>query len=264
MLKFLAALLLLGLWSSQAFPQQGNPAGAAASYRKHAVESEPNGSNHAISSSEDATEAGPVESKECTRGAGWVGSLRCHACEAWAYASLTTERAIAVFAGLLTLSTLLLWVFTMRAANAAKGAAKHIPAVERAYIFIQPSDKGGFVGPDEKTVAFVEVQNFGPTPGFLETLYGEFSPTQPKGTKPRYNPSKGTKFAVDDVIGKFDVPTPLDQRFEVPGVDPIYFFGYVEYRDIFKQRHTSRFCALLKPMKGTSALAGERAWSSWD
>ena len=263
MWKFLAVLLLLGLWSSEAFPQQGN-AGAAASYRKHAVESEPSGSNHAISSSEDATEDSAVESKGCTRGAGWGGNLRYHACEAWAYAFSTTERAIAIFAGVLTLSTLLLWVFTMRAANAARGAAKHIPAVERAYIFIQPSEKGGFFGPDEKTVAFVEVQNFGPTPGFLETLYGEFSPTKPNGRKPRYDPSKGTKFAVDDIIGKFDVPTPLDQRFETSGVEPVYFFGYVEYRDIFKRRHTSRFCALLKPVEGTSALAGERAWSSWD
>jgi hypothetical protein len=108
------------------------------------------------------------------------------------------------------------------------------------------------------------VQNFGPTPGFLETLYGEFSRTKPPGKKPRYDPSKGTTFAVDDIIGKFDVPTPLDQRFETPGVEPVYFFGYVEYRDIFKRRHTSRFCALLKPVEGTSALAGERAWSSWD
>ena len=73
-----------------------------------------------------------------------------------------------------------------------------------------------------------------------------------------------TRFLVDDIIGKFDVPTPLDQRFETSGVEPVYFFGYVEYRDIFKRRHTSRFCALLKPMEGTSALAGERAWSSWD
>jgi hypothetical protein len=263
MWKFLAVLLLLGLWSSEAFPQQGN-AGAAASYRKHAVESEPYSSNHAISSTEDAAEDDTVESKPCAKGSGLGGGLRYYPCKAWTYVTSTTERAIAIFAGVLTLSTLLLWFFTMRAANAARGAAKHIPAVERAYIFIQPSEKAGFIGPGERTVALVEVQNFGPTPGFLETLYGEFSPTKPKGRKPRYDPTKGTKFAVDEVIGKFDVPTPLDQRFEAPGVEPIYFFGYVEYRDIFKRRHTSRFCALLKPIDGTSALAGERAWSNWD
>ena len=260
MWRFLTALLLLGLWSSPVLPQQGSH-GQPGQYRKHAVDVALDGhqSVHAISSGEEATEENADESQECAK-----GGLRYYACEAWAFGFSTAERAIATFAGILALSTLLLWVFTMRAANAARGAAKHIPAVERAYIFIQPSERGGFIGPGDTTVAFVEVQNFGPTPGFLETLYGEFSHSKPTGKAPRYDAAKGTKFAIDTVIGKSEIPTPLHQRFETPGLGPTYFFGYVEYRDIFKRPHTSRFCALLTPMDGTTALAGDRAWNSWN
>jgi hypothetical protein len=256
MVRLLAALLLLGLWSSPVLPQQG----------KHAVgvASDGSGSPHAISETEGATEENAAESEPCVKGERWQDVLRYYGCRARTYAFSTTERAIATFAGVLTLSTLLLWLFTMRAANAARAAARHIPAVDRAYIFIQPSEKAGFIGPGSQTVAFVEVQNFGPTPGFLETLYGEFSRTEPKGKKPRYDSSRGRKFAVDTAIGKFETPTPLHQRFEAPGVDPIYFFGYVEYRDIFKRQHTSRFCALLDPITGSSNLAGDRGWNGWD
>jgi hypothetical protein len=258
MVRLLAALLLLGLSSSPVLPQQG----------KHAVSVAPDGtvSGHAVSDTEETIgeDAATATDEACVEGAGWENALRYYGCVARNYTFSTTERAIATFAGILTLSTLLLWLFTMRAANAARAAARHIPAVDRAYIFIQPNEKGGFIGPGSQTVAFVEVQNFGPTPGFLETLYGEFSRTEPKGRKPRYDPSRGVTFTVDTAIGNFESPTPLHQRFEAPGIDPIYFFGYVEYRDIFKRRHTSRFCALLDPITGSSNLAGDRAWNGWD
>src|SRR3954453_9014624 len=49
---------------------------------------------------------------------------------------------LALFTGILGLSTVGLWIQTRKAADAPKTAAEHIPRVERAYMFGGPAENG--------------------------------------------------------------------------------------------------------------------------
>ncbi|MDE2232527.1 MAG: hypothetical protein KGJ90_00145 [Patescibacteria group bacterium] len=157
---------------------------------------------------------------------------------AWANARHDAIEAIsaivsAFFAFVLTGSTIGLWIVTGRAANAAKAAADDLPRVERAYLFTGVMIR---VGPGRTGDVNLLVLNVGKTPGFLESMYGEFSeiePTKETGT--------GALYSTDVVLSS-------GERLENPPIfqaaDAIakYFYGHISYRDIFKKSHTSRFC----------------------
>jgi hypothetical protein len=55
----------------------------------------------------------------------------------------------------------------------------------------------------------------------------------------------------------------LPVTFKIDFAEPIHFWGYVEYLDILKKAHTSRFCTLIYPAQGKWEIAGSRAWNNW-
>jgi hypothetical protein len=260
MLRLFAALLLL-VWSSAAFPaKHGNFDQPDQPDASHAVDSAPMAVG---SGGESATDVG-----SCAEGRKGIDAVLSCAHAAWSFAFGSAERAIATFAGILALSTVLLWINTRRTAKAARVAAEQIPAVERAYLFIAPTN----ISLDEtrtETTVHLRVDNPGRTPGILTMVYGQFSKKPPTGDTPVYEGGGSKEFEL--VINSSNGMSPHDPAsniilpvtFKIDFAEPIHFWGYVEYLDILKKPHTSRFCTLIYPAQGKWEIAGTRAWNDW-
>jgi hypothetical protein len=260
MLRLVAALLLL-VWSSTAFPaSHGNSDQADQGGGGHALDAPPIESN---SGDEPAADIG-----SCAEGKQGLDLVLSCAGATWNFAFGSAERAIATFAGILALSTLLLWINTRRTAAAAQVAAEQIPAVERAYFFVTPTN----ITLDEtrtETTVHLRVDNPGRTPGILTMVYGQFSKKAPAGDTPVYEGGGSKEFEL--VVNSSNGMSPHDPAasvilpvtFKIDFTDPIHFWGYVEYLDILKKPHTSRFCTLIYPTQGKWEVAGGRSWNDW-
>jgi hypothetical protein len=51
--------------------------------------------------------------------------------------------------------------------------------------------------------------------------------------------------------------------FECPVTADFFFFGYVDYEDLFGRKHTSRFCAKMF-LNGGIEAAGSEAFHDWN
>jgi hypothetical protein len=84
----------------------------------------------------------------------------------------------AIFTIVLSASTILLWIVTNKAAEAAKAAAEHIPVVEGAFVYVLKveedlfGDRLNWIEKDQFEGGMPRVQirlkNFGKTPAFIE------------------------------------------------------------------------------------------------
>ena len=194
---------------------------------------------------------------QCVEGDGPVETLSFYACRARAMAFGSVERAIVTFTALLALSTLLLWVYTRRVANAAKIAAEHLPAVERAYVFGGPTDL--FLLHDQASVRLA-MQNYGKTPAVIREWSVEFVAQEPRGGKPAYDKSKRTP--TNEILEPFKLFSPPTVfRSEIAA--PFFIVGYIGYEDVFRQSHTTRFCVGVA-RDGKAAYAGHAEWNVFD
>jgi hypothetical protein len=134
---------------------------------------------------------------------------------------------------------------------------------ERAYIFGTPQI-------DTKQTQnigniFIEVmlQNYGRTVGTIKIIYGEVSlNVQPFG-KPVYK--NGSARTANGALGPTaGIPVRAPVTFECPVTSDFYFFGYIDYDDIFRRPHTSRFCArIFLDGRGIEAV-GSHAFHDWN
>jgi hypothetical protein len=100
-------------------------------------------------------------------------------------------------------------------------------------------------------------------------VYGQFSKKPPKGETPDYEGGGSKEFEL--IVNSSNGLSPHDPAsnvilpvtFKIDFTDPIHFWGYVEYLDILKKPHTSRFCTLIYPAQGKWEIAGGRAWNDW-
>jgi hypothetical protein len=159
--------------------------------------------------------------------------------------------------GFLTFATL---KTTQIAAEAAKRAAELAEKHERAYLV--PGVSSLSWNDELKVAVFsMSVSNDGRTMGLLKKLYWQFSEIEPTGT-PSYDEGDSRSFDVS-----FPGNTPaktLPLVFNTITDRPQYFFGYVEYVDIFKRPHKTRFCLYIVPRMPKYDIAGPPAWSDWD
>ena len=250
----LVAFFVLLVWSSPVLPQvtagagHGNYVAAGGDSGGHALDSD----NPAPDTAEQASEGGP-----CVEGDGPGGALGFYACQARAMAFGSVERALLTFTALLALSTLLLWVYTRRVANAAKIAAEHLPAVERAYVFGGPTDL--FLLHDQASVRLA-MQNYGKTPAVIREWSVEFVAQEPRGGKPAYDKSKRTP--TNEILEPFKLFSPPTVfRSEIAA--PFFIVGYIGYEDVFRQSHTTRFCVGVT-RDGKAAYAGHAEWNVFD
>jgi hypothetical protein len=248
-MRGLAVALLLLFWSPPALPQAGPEHGNYPSDQSdtggHAIDSEATAPEHEAGAGGQCTPTGP---------AGMVGF---YACRARAVAFGSVERAIVTFIALLGLSTLLLWIYTRRVANAARLAAEHLPAVERAYVFGGPTDL--FLLHDQASVRLA-MQNYGKTPAVIREWLVEFLAQEPRGAKPGYDKTRRT--VINEILEPFKLFSP-PTVFRSEMAAPFYIVGYIAYEDVFRRSHTTRFCVGVG-RDGKAAYAGHRAWNAFD
>jgi len=158
---------------------------------------------------------------------------------------------------LLTLSMVLLWFYTRRAANAARLAAEYVPAVERAYVFGGPTDL--FLLHDQASVRLA-MQNFGKTPAVIRGWLVEFVAQEPRGKKPAYDEAKRTD--ANEILEPEKLYSPaVTFRSEIAA--PFFIVGYIAYDDVFRKSHTTRFCVSVT-RDSKASYAGHAAWNAYD
>lgn len=185
------------------------------------------------------------------------GGLTGAACRTKAFFFGSVERGLVTFTSLLALSTLLLWFYTGRVALAARAAAEHLPAVERAYVFGGPTDL--FLLHHQATVRLA-MQNYGKTPAVIREWLVEFLAEEPSGREPVYDGSDRT--VTNEILEPFKLFSPATvYRSEIPA--PFYIVGYIVYDDMFRRSHTTRFCVGIAP-DGKAAFAGHPEWNAYD
>jgi hypothetical protein len=123
--------------------------------------------------------------------------------------------------------------------------------------FYMPSD------PQELRLKLL-IHNTGHTGGTIKKIYGEFSDILPDS--PTYESvapiitDLGIAASVESVLHPFE--------FQSDFIGQQFFWGYVEYTDIFKKTHTSRFCTHLEPAErgtmGKFQIAGSDPWRECD
>ena len=256
-MRGLAVTFLLLFWSSPALPLV--TAGEAVRYAQHGNSdvADAEGGGHAIGSGEIAPEEEASEGGQCAQAAGPAGALGYYACRARALAFGSVERAIVTFTALLALSTLLLWVYTRRVANAAKIAAEHVPAVERAYVFAGPTDL--FLLHDQASVRLA-MQNYGRTPAVIRGWLVEFLAQEPRGRKPTYDEKR--RAATNEILEPDKLFSPAT-IFRSEMAAPFFIVGYIAYDDVFRKSHMMRFCVGVA-RDGKAAYAGHPAWNGYD
>ena len=254
---FVAFFVLL-VWPSPALPMafEVEPVRLA----QHAPVEDSGADGHALDS-------GPIDEQENSEGGDQSGQcdmaeglVAYYSCQAGAFVGGSLQ-AIALpliaLLALLTLSTILLWFYTRRAANAARVAAEYVPAVERAYVFGGPTDL--FLLHDQASVRLA-MQNYGKTPAVIREWSVEFVAQEPRGGKPAYDKSKRT--ATNEILEPFKLFSPPTVfRSEIAA--PFFIVGYIGYDDVFRQSHTTRFCVGVT-RDGKAAYAGHAEWNVYD
>jgi len=179
---------------------------------------------------------------------------------------------------------------TAKAAQAAAETAKEQVAVtkmgivdlERAYLSIGPTEiivdyivtsearaRGYYQASDpEELTVHLFVHNTGRTGATLKKIYGLFTDSPPIGDRPLYLPlsDQPTETDLSIAAGAASKLDPFEFKSEFIGAQ--FFWGYVEYKDIFKNTRVSRFCTRLEPAarggKGKYQIAGSDAWRECD
>ena len=249
---FIAVLLVL--WCMPAFAQATG--GQSASRQFCAVR---HGERRSCAQLADASNrAGDGRDRSVhPRRRAWREAAGYYACRAKTLLFGSVEQSLLLITALLALSTLLLWFYTRRLANAARAAAEHVPAVERAYVFGGPTDL--FLLHDQATVRLA-MQNYGKTPAVIREWLVEFLAQEPRGRKPGYDVSKRT--VTNEILEPFKLFSPATVfRSEIPA--PFYIVGYIVYDDVFRRSHTTRFCVGVA-RDGKAAFSGHPEWNAYD
>ena len=173
---------------------------------------------------------------------------------------------VASFTILLAYSTVGLWNATNQSIRVTEN---NLRVLERAYVFGGPTNIR-LEQNRTKTFLQITVDNPGRTPAILRYFYGEFSEQAPLGDTPKYDRIKSTpcELVLNSSVGinptdpNNMIVLPAEFRSDV--TDPHFFWGYIEYADIFKTVHTSRFCTMIYPANGKFQLVGPPAWNDWD
>ena len=149
--------------------------------------------------------------------------------------------------------------------------------LERAYLAVGPTEirtdyipqqqKQFYVPSDPMEVTVrLYVHNTGRTSATLKKIYGEFSNMLPLGNTPTYENVEPIITDLSVAAGTRDVLAPFDFKSEY--VAQQFFWGYIEYKDIFKNTRTSRFCSSIVPAEanktGKYQIAGSEGWRECD
>jgi hypothetical protein len=153
---------------------------------------------------------------------------------------------------------------------------EHTRTIERAFIFGgplfisqqpvllgTPPLPGVIANADGTSSVKIVAQNFGRTPGIIKRVFVQFSLNEPMGDQPVYG--TGQSHAPDLILQPNNPIYPIRQEpFSSQYTVSHYCFGYIEYIDMFRNIHTSRWCFRIFPGQARSELAGSAAYNEWD
>lgn len=144
--------------------------------------------------------------------------------------------------------------FTMR------GNEQMTRDVERAHIFAGPQD---YRLHEDNTVSFdIACENTGRSPGIVKRIYAEFYATEPTAEL-AYDIVDAIE---DDFVLAPNVSSAI-HNFRSSIKEPRFVAGFVDYEDIFRRRHRSKFCLQfinLPEHRGRLRVAGPREMSDWN
>jgi hypothetical protein len=137
--------------------------------------------------------------------------------------------------------------------------------LERAFLSVGPTRIEQLYR-SSPTTPFVRltlyVHNTGRTGAIIKRVYGEFSRVPPDGRKPMYKNGNDMITDLSVAANEKDELSPV--AFEDDFHGDQFFWGYLEYLDIFKIEHKSRFCAAIFPASGKYQIAGNEHWRECD
>jgi hypothetical protein len=134
-----------------------------------------------------------------------------------------------------------------------------------------PSPASGFyqhgVDPLEVVVK-ISLKNTGRTRAAIIQVHGEFAQGTNLSGERAYSRLVGTTYRTDFTLSA-GAEAEFPYAFKTMVVAEQFFFGYVEYEDIFRRRHTSRFCLRIYPVGENDKpwkwqLAGSDKWREGD
>jgi hypothetical protein len=185
------------------------------------------------------------------------------------YVHVNGEAVTAVFTVVLAISTILLWSSTdrlwkagerqiesaIKSANAAKEAAEALPKLERAYVFFGSATSVGMiefsVATTQKTVVFNYTYfNHGRTPAIIKAVQVDARYIRTGFPEPFGD--DGGKLPTDFVFGADRESKPNEGRVLIKvtdyqdakkGIGNIFFWGRIDYEDVFGKPHTSALCS---------------------
>ena len=154
-----------------------------------------------------------------------------------------------------------------------RSSERTVQNLERAFLAVgptkitllyTPADQKGETRPFVRLTLYV--YNTGRTAATIRKVYGEFSRDPPLGNKPIYK--HGNEQTTDLSVAATDKNELTPIRFESDFVGDHFFWGYIEYFDIFKIKRTSRFCTELvqtpPPTQWRYMIAGSDGWREFD
>jgi hypothetical protein len=181
---------------------------------------------------------------------------------------LSIQRDIARFNHQLVIATWVIGVvgmvtgvvlfFTLRV---TQKAADHIPRTERAYLFVNPTNIAMSL-PGRYTTFDICVDNAGKTPALLKQIHLVITQAPPLGN-PQYPNAQIvlTDLYINAGVRREKLPIVGDRA---NWVTPFFVYGFLIYTDIFRETHTSHFCARILPTHQNFEIAGGEAWNDWD
>jgi hypothetical protein len=152
-----------------------------------------------------------------------------------------------IFTGLLVVCNVLLWLYTKKAADAAKKSADALSTVERAYVFIKHISNPKIIVDDRREIN-ITVANIGKTPAIIKQLKGGcfFTDRYPTrhGKIENEFPDGGSVIGASDTLDiKINVQFTDEKIKEFnEGKLKLICCGLIVYGDIWKDKHETGFC----------------------
>ena len=182
----------------------------------------------------------------------------------------------------IALFTLTLWWATRGLLRISSGG---LIDLERPYLFVDfsrpvfaegtiavPNDLGGYTYTIPKSIISVRysLYNSGRTAAILTQIRHNVvqtgsDETLPPETDPSVGESDDEIFADGTAIEKTrQFAIDFDNRTAPPGLNGVFLIGFVRYRDIFRKRHITGFCARLDRRTNRFILEGDRRYNYTD
>lgn len=166
----------------------------------------------------------------------------------------------ALFTIILALSTIALWTSTKEAADAARDAAEALPALERAYLFIEPeiafstrslkNDIPNIARFENRAWVQYQFVNHGKTPAIIVSLQVNFDLLSDAPDNCEHRPNllltsemvvKSSEYTDARTIELGRLLTNSESDALKAGHVSFWFYGSVIYLDIMGKSHTTRF-----------------------